>query len=330
MAFLWPHNLWLLAILPLAAVLAFLLRARRERRSRDHLRLLARPSNAARWLPPALFVLALVSLVVAAARPAATISLPAARQTIILALDVSGSMSADDVWPSRLAAAQAAAREFVAAQPPGARLGVVAFSDTAQLVQAPSERREDVVAAIDRLQPQQGTAIGKGILVSLKAIFPQENFDADALDDASAGASRPPGARAARAAGDSAAIVLLTDGQNTEGPGPVRAARLAAERGVRVYTVGIGTTSGEIGNGSGWSMLVGIQEEPLKSVAEMTRGEYFYAGGGAELKKIYAKLGSKLVLSKGQVELGAFWCAAAAIFAVAAAFLSLVWFGRIV
>jgi Ca-activated chloride channel family protein len=259
-------------------------------------------------------------MLAAIARPAAVITLPSSHESVILAIDVSGSMRASDVEPTRIEAAQAAARAFVADQPRSARIGVVAFGGSAALVQPPTANRSDVLAAIDQLQLQHATAIGSAILVSLKAIFPQLDFDVRQKPDVKPVA---PGSHA------SAAIILLSDGQTTAGPDPVAAARLAAERGVRVFTVGVGTDNGQILTGEGWSMRVRLDEEALKAIADLTRAEYFHAGNATDLKKVYQSLRSKLVLEKKQVEITALFSALGAATALLSATLSLLWFNRI-
>jgi Ca-activated chloride channel family protein len=286
-----------------------------------------------------LFLLALIVLIVAVARPTATITLPSQHETIILAMDVSGSMRAADVEPNRIGAAQAAARAFIADQPASARIGVVSFAATASVVQPPTRNREDILAAIDRFQLQRGTAVGSGILVSLKMIFPDVEFDlrgSNPRDDPrgvpldKAGASGkaapktvPPGSYT------SAAIILLTDGQTTTGPNPIEAARMAADRGVRVFTVGIGTPNGEILGSEGWSMRVRLDEESLKTIANVTHGEYFYASNAMDLKKVYESLNTRLALETRQTEVTALLAAAAAVITLLAAFLSMLWFNRI-
>jgi Ca-activated chloride channel homolog len=277
-------------------------------------------------------------MLVAIARPAAVVTLPSAHETVILAMDVSGSMRATDVKPSRLVAAQEAARAFVADQPKTTRIGVVSFAATASVVQTPTHSREDILGAIERFQLQRGTAIGSGILVSLKTIFPDAEFDlrsfnprredkkAAAIDPAAA-AKQPP--KVAPGSYQSAAIILLTDGQTTTGPDPIEAARMAGDRGVRVYTVGIGTTSGEIIGAEGWSMRVRLDEESLKTIANVTRGEYFYAGNAAELQRIYTNLNAKLFFEQKETEITALFAAAAAVLALFSASLSLLWFNRI-
>ena len=170
------------------------------------------------------------------------------------------------------------------------------------------------------MQLQHATAVGSGILVSLKAIFPDLEFDLRRKPEA---APVPPGSYA------SAAIILLTDGQTTAGPDPVEAARLAGERGVRVFTVGVGTDNGQILTGEGWSMRVQLDEEPLRAIADLTRAEYFYAGNAMDLKKVYQSLRSKLVMEKKRTEITALFSALAAATVLLSATLSLLWFNRV-
>ena len=339
MTFLWPELLGLLLAVPVLVGLYLLLLRRRKRQALRYaslgmLKEAAAAGRVRRHLPPLLFLLALIVLIVAIARPTATITLPSAYETIILAMDVSGSMRAADVQPNRLGAAQAAARAFVADQPSSARIGVVSFAATASVVQPPTRNREDILAAIDRFQLQRGTAIGSGILVSLKTIFPDVEFDLRASNPR----GEPRAAPLSKAAPDktvpagsyaSAAIILLSDGQTTTGPNPIEAARMAAERGVRVYTVGIGTTSGEILGAEGWSMRVRLDEEALKNIANITHGEYFYASSSTDLRKIYESLNARLSFESKQTEITALVAAAAAALSLLAALLSMLWFNRI-
>jgi Ca-activated chloride channel family protein len=342
MTFLWPEALWLLLAVPLlvAAYLAILRRKRKAALRYASLTMvrdaMGAGSRLRRHVPPLLFLLALVIMIVAVARPAAVVRLPSQHETIILAMDVSGSMRAKDVEPDRLTAAQAAAKSFVNDQPRSTRIGIVAFAGTASLVQPPTQSREDLLAAIDRFQLQRATAIGSGILVALKAIFPDVDFD---LRSSNPRGSMPrfqaqkepektvkpvpPGSY------KSAAIILLTDGQATTGPDPVEAARMAAERGVRVFTVGVGTPNGEILVGEGWSMRVRLDEETLKTIASVTQAEYFYAGTAIDLKKIYQALNARFVMEKKETEITAFFAATAALTLLIAGLLSLLWFNRI-
>jgi Ca-activated chloride channel family protein len=338
--------LWLLLTVPaLVAAYFFLLR----RKTKAELRYtslsivkeaMGRGQRFRRHIPALLFLIALTIMILAIARPAAVITLPSQHQTIILAMDVSGSMRATDVKPNRISAAQAAAKAFVADLPSSVRVGVVSFAGTASLVQPPTQNREDVIAAIDRFQLQRATAIGSGIIVSLATIFPEAGIDLSSLiygrdgrrgvplDQARKGEKPafkpvPPGSY------PSAAIILLTDGQRTTGPSTIEAAQMAADRGVRIFTVGIGTTAGETIGFEGWSMRVHLDEGTMKAVANMTRGEYFYAGTATDLKKVYESLSSKLVLEKKDMEISAVFSAVAAVIALVSASLSLLWFNRI-
>ncbi len=249
-------------------------------------------------------------------------------------------MKAMDVEPNRLAASQAAARTFVADVPRGTRIGVVAFAGTAFLVQPPTQSHEDVLAAIDRFQLQRGTAIGSGIMVSLKTLFPdldieprppgsRRDFSRGMSLDTAREPGRPPPDPVPPGSYASAAIILLTDGQTTTGPDPLDAAKIAADRGVKVFTVGVGTVDGQVLGFEGWSMRVRLDEETLKTIANVTRGEYFYAGTAGDLKKVYQALNTKLVLEKRETEITALFCAAGAVAVSLAALLSVLWFSRI-
>jgi Ca-activated chloride channel family protein len=239
-------------------------------------------------------------------------------------MDVSGSMRADDVKPSRLAAAQAAARAFVGDTPRSTRIGIVTFAGDAALVQAPTANRDDVLAAIDGFQLQNATAVGSGILASLKAIFPEQELEVGERSNKAPEKHLTPGSYSA------AAIILLSDGQTTTGPDPVDAAKLAADRGVRVFTVGVGTPDGQILTGEGWSIRVRLDEDALKQIAAITRGEYFFAGSAPDLKRVYETLTSRLVMERKHTEITALFSALAAAMVLAAAGFSLAWFSRIV
>jgi Ca-activated chloride channel homolog len=343
--FLWPEFLALLVLVPLLAGLYVWLLRRRKRLAMRYANLslvkeaLGRGPGWRKHVPPALFLLALTALFVAVARPTAVITLPSQQGIVILAMDVSGSMRAADVEPNRLTASQVAAKAFVAEQPSTTRIGVVSFAGTAALVQPPTRNKEDILAAIDRFQLQRATAIGSGIIVSLAAIFPDAGIDIGNLTygreprslsidqkkdkDKAAFKPVPPGSYT------SAVIILLTDGQRTTGPDSIEAAKMAADRGVRVFTVGVGTPQGEIIGFEGWSMRVRLDEETLKQIANITHGEYFYAGNAVDLKKIYENLNARLVLEKKETEISALLAGLGALLAVMAAALSVLWFHRI-
>lgn len=347
MKFLWPHMFWTLLVLPVLVGFYLLLLWRKKKLAVRYASLgLVKQAMGSqqRWkrhLPPALFLLAIAAMLVATARPTAVVTLPSHQQTIILAMDVSGSMRATDVEPNRLVAAQNAAKAFLNELPRTVRVGIVTFAGSAAVVQPPTLSREDLVAAIDRFQLQRATAIGSGILLSLATLFPEAGIDLSAISErrvdsrparlgqAKEGREKndfrpvPPGSNT------TAAIILLTDGQQTTGVDTMEAARLAAERGVRVYTVGIGTVDGKLIDFEGWSMRVRLDEETLKEVAGATRAEYFYAGTAAELKKVYESLTSRVVLEKRETEVSALIALLGAALAILAAGLSLWWFNRI-
>jgi Ca-activated chloride channel family protein len=338
--------LWLLLIVPaLVGGYFYLLRRKQEVALRYASLSMVKEAIGAgrkfrRHIPPLLFLIALSALIVAIARPAAVVTLPSQHQTIILAMDVSGSMRAVDVEPNRISAAQAAAKAFVAEQPANVRIGVVSFAATASVVQVPTRNRDDIIGAIERFQLQRGTAIGSGIIVALATIFPDAGIDVGSLIygrnaprgmplDQAGKADKPEFKPVPPGSYSSAAIILLTDGQRTTGPDSIEAARMAADRGVRVFTVGFGTTSGETIGFEGWSMRVRLDEATLKEIANMTRGQYFYAGSAKDLKKVYESLNSRILLEKKDMEITALFAAAAAITALVSALLSLLWFNRI-
>ena len=354
MKFLWVDMLWLLLLAPLLVAMYMWALRRKKKFTLQYSSLslikeaMQQQSTWKRHIPPALFLLGIVAMLFAVSRPTALVTLPTAHQTVVMAMDVSGSMRAKDVEPSRIVASQNAAKAFVNDQPKTTRIGIVTFAGTASLVQPPTKAKEDLIEAIDRFQLQRGTAVGNGLLVALKTVFPDmeievKGFGANAQnkprnlneeinkrlgasEDSAAKAPPkpvPPGSYA------SAVIILLTDGQTTTGADPIEAAKLAADRGVRVYTVGFGTTNGEIIGAEGWSMRVKLDEESLKQIANITHGEYFYAGSAVDLQKVYEKLNSRLVFEKKETEITAFFTAAGALLCVLAAFLSLVWFNRL-
>jgi len=335
-SFQWPEALWLGLLLPfLVGVYLYLLKRKKRFALRYSSLALVRDAMTAptwrRHLPPALMLLALAALIVAVARPSATLTLPSQHETVILAMDVSGSMRASDVEPNRLAAAQAAAKAFIADQPDSVRIGIVAFAGTATVAQAPTRNKEDLYAAIDRFQLQRATAIGSAIIVSLATLFPDGGYDVASFSYSSE-KKKPPANYKPVPPGSytSAVIILLTDGQRTTGPDSVMAARLAADRGVRIFTVGVGTPEGKIVGFDGWSMHVRLDEETLRAISDLTRGEYFYAGSAPDLKKIYQTMNSRLVMETKKTEIGAFFSAGAALLVLLAAGLSLAWFNRVV
>jgi Ca-activated chloride channel family protein len=356
MNFLWPDMLWLLLWLPALVVLYLWLLARRKKTALRYTSLsLVRQAAGSgpgwrRHLPPLLMLLAVAALLLATARPVAVVMLPSQQETVILAMDVSGSMRAADVQPNRLVAAQEAAKAFVAELPRSVRVGIVSFAGTAAVVQPPTHNRADAIAAIDRFQLQRGTAIGSGIVLSLATLFPEAGIDlsqvtgARAMPPATASTqglppAPVPGGSADKPAPDftpvapgsygSGAIILLTDGQRTVGPDPIESARMAADRGVKVYSVGIGTRDGDSISFEGWTMRVKLDEDTLRSISTMTMGEYFYAGNAADLKKVYQSLSTRLVVEQRETEVSSLFAGAAALLLMLSVGLSVAWFGRV-
>jgi Ca-activated chloride channel family protein len=344
MNFLWPEFLWLLLTLPLLAGIYIWTLRRKKKLALRYASLsivkeaMGRGHSWRRHVPPILFLLAIAAMLLAAARPLATITLPSRQQTLILAMDVSGSMRATDVKPNRMVAAQEAAKSFIADLPRHVRVGIVAFAGSAQVTQLPTVNRDDLTAAIDSFQLQRGTATGNGIMMSLATLFPDAGIDIAALGPRDG--ARPLRADPAKpppkeftpvepGSYNSAAIIMLTDGQRTTGVDPLDAAKMAAERGVRVYTVGIGTVDGETIGFEGWSMRVRLDEETLKSVAQRTQAEYFYAGTAADLKKVYETLSTRLTVEKKETEVSGLFALVGAVLALLSATLSLWWLGRI-
>ena len=354
-SFSWPSFLWLLLLVPvIVAVYVLLLRRRRKGAFRyPNLALVREASHGPGWrrhVPPALMLAAFAMLLLAMARPSAEVALPSRVATVILAMDVSGSMRATDVNPSRIIAAETAAKAYIKDQPRDVRIGIVAFAATALLVQAPTTDHPALTAAIDRFELQRGTAVGRGILVSLSTLFPDGNFPINQFNSDSAGrwgnydfrerfggtalgerAKAPPKKHVPVEPGSykNAVVILLTDGQTNAGYDPVEAARMASEYGVRVYTVGFGTAKGNIVGFGGWSMRAQLDEVALKKIADMTKARYFHATSAEDLKAVYDVLSRQLVVETREMEITAFFAALAALLMLAAAGLSLTWFHRI-
>jgi len=332
MQFAWPAMLWSLLALPLfvAAYVFHLSRCKKAQRRVPALRLVADAMSAtshARHAPAALLIAAVGVLLLSAARPTAVLPLPSHHETVVLAIDVSHSMRAQDVPPNRLVAAKEAAKAFVAAQRRSTRIGIVEFSGEALLVQAPTRDREALFAAIDALHTRDATAIGGAILASLRALFPHAEIDDSAARDTLVRTAYQ--APLERGSHKSGAVILLTDGQNTVGPDAYDAALVAAERGVRIYTVGFGTAGGATVGGPGWSVHVTLDEPLLREIAETTGGQYLHAETAEELKGVYSELTSSVILESRRTELTALLCAAAALGALCAGGLSLLQFGRV-
>ena len=344
MFFQWPQNLWLMLAIPLLLAAYVWLLRRRVRlavrfSSLGVVRAAAVGRNWRRHVPPALLLLACSALLLAAARPVAPLPLPWARSTIILAMDVSLSMRVSDVKPTRLAAAQVAAKLFLADLPRNIEVGLVTFAGSSQVAQAATLDRAPLVAAIDGFQMQRGTAIGNAIALSVAELFPDHGINvADmtfggkprgrSLDDRAKPAPKQitpvaPGSHT------SAAIILLTDGRRTTGIDTLEAAKLAADRGVRIHVVGLGSADGGSYAAEGMAMYLQLDEPTLREVARMTGGDYHHAGTAEKLRSVYESMGSQMQVAKRETELAPLLALAAALLALAAGILSALWFGRI-
>jgi Ca-activated chloride channel family protein len=327
MSFIWPLMLLTLLLLPLLIWLYFRLLRKKQRAVaalgpmgvlQDSAQ---RTAGKRRHIPPLLFLIALAFLLFGLARPQMIVKLPRIEGTVILAFDVSNSMAADDLQPSRIAAAKEAARAFVQNQPRSIKIGVVAFSNGGLIVQQPTHDPLPVLATIDRLSPQGATSLGHGIFTSLNAIA----GEAIALEDF----SLEEGAQALQIDEYSSAVVLLlTDGENTGSPEPLDIAQVAAEAGVRVYPVGIGSPDGSVIEIDGFNILTQLDENALQEIASVTNGRYYYAADEDSLQEVYENIDLQLTVSGEKMEITSILAGIALPFLLAAGALSLLWFGR--
>jgi Ca-activated chloride channel family protein len=346
MEFLWPGFLFLLGLIPLLVGLyIWMLRRRRYAVRYSSLELvraaLPKKSNWRRHLPVALFLLGLSSLIFALGRPVAILDVPTNQTTIILTIDVSGSMRSRDIQPSRLQAAEEAAFSFVQHQKSTTQIGLVAFSSFAEIIQPATTDQAALQAALDSLTVGRRTAIGSGILTALDAISQVDKNVARSITDTQPGVEPKPVPK-----GDYAPdiIVLLTDGDSNTGPDPIVAAQQAVDRGVRVYTIGFGTTNGPSpdqspfgfggpgggggffggGGGSGFGRL-GLNEPMLKQIASMTGGNYHLASTASQLESVFAGLPTYLIIKHEVLEISVLFVALGALLAGIALMLSLAW-----
>ena len=358
MDFLWGGFLVLL-IVPVLLGLLYLWSLRRRRPSGVRYSSLSLIREAApgtrsrrRHIPVAFFLLGLAALVVALARPAAIVSVPANETTIILTIDVSGSMCSTDVPPSRLQAAEAAAADFIKSQSAQTQIGIVAFSGFAAIIQPPTTDQNALLNALSSLTTGRRTAIGSGILTAIDAISQVDPSVPESVIDGRAGVEPAPVPK-----GDYASdiIVLLTDGASNAGPDPLDAAQQAADRGVRVYTIGFGTAEGGGlsaecaaqfigrepganqpfpgrggfggggGQGSPGGFNRGIDEQTLTDVADTTGAKYYPAESAADLESVFANLPTTLITKHEVVELSVGFVAGAGVLVALAFLLGRAW-----
>jgi Ca-activated chloride channel family protein len=346
MTFIWPAMLFLLILVPLLGILYARLLARRRKIAAGFSRQGFEPQLGAsgaqaakpvrRVLPPALFLTGMAVLIVGLARPQSTVSMPRVQGTVILAFDVSGSMSADDMKPTRMDAAKAAAIEFVKRQPPSVQIGVVGFSDSGFAVQAPSNDPNEIIAAINRLTPQRGTSLGHGIEASLNTIntalngidsgpMPGEPLHLSNLTPEPTVAPTP----MPKGSYSSSVIVLLSDGDNNENPDPLVSAQQAADRGIRIYTIGIGSPQGTNLHVNGYNVFTSLNEDLLKQIADSTGGTYYNADSSAQLMDIYTHLNPQLLVKPEKVEVTSLFAGASVLILIVGGLISLLWYGRL-
>ena len=334
MIFTWPLMLLSLLVLPLFIWIYWRAQQRRQRLTTAYgtlgvVRETAgrRPLGWRRHLPPLFFLLGLTTLLIALARPVMTIGVPRWEGTLILAFDVSGSMAADDLDPSRMEAAKAAAIEFVQRQPPSVRIGVVAFADSGFAIQLPTNDQAVILSSINRLAPERGTSLAYGIASSIDAIYvrPEPTRIYSDLTPTPTPSPTPvePGSNR------SAAIVLITDGENTVPPEPLEAAQLAADRGVRVYPIGIGSPVGTTLEVEGFIVHTRLDEPTLQQIAAVTQGIYYNAQNDEDLRAIYDDLDPEFVIRTETLEVTAIFAGIGTLLLLIGGGFSLAWFSRL-
>lgn len=328
MSFIWPKVLVLLIVVPLAVSgYVHIARSRAARAAALAAQGFA-PTSAAirlrkvRHVPALLFLTALAAMVVACARPQMSVGLPHREGTVILAFDVSNSMLATDLQPTRMDAAKVAAKEFVAKQPDTIKIGVVAFNNGALITQQPTDDRAQAVAAIDRLKPTGATSLGQGIVASLSAIAGKplslpKNASPDDISNVNIGYY------------GSAAIVLLSDGENTSGPDTAAVAQLASTAGVHIYPIGLGSTQGTVLKIDGFSVATALDEQVLKQIASVTNGAYYNAKDSATLSQIYRSIDLRTVTDPKETEVTALFAGFGTLLLLVGGVMSMVWFGRV-
>jgi Ca-activated chloride channel homolog len=334
-SFIWPPLLLFLLLIPLG-VWAYV---SRERRRATRVAEFGWGSAAAsksvggrnRWtrrMPAAFTVVGVTILVLSLARPQSVIGVPRLEGTVLLAFDVSGSMAATDVAPTRMEAAKTAALKFVSDQPSTVRIGVVVFSDSGISTQAPTGDRQVVLTAIQRLGPERGTSLGQGILASLDAI--EEDSDPSTTDYYTNASAPPTPVPTPVPAGvhEPAIVVLLSDGENTAPPDPLEAGQVAKARGVRIHTIGIGSPAGTTLQVEGFQVHTELDEATLRDIATMTDGTYHAAADGDDLTAIYQDIGSQLVVRDEPFELTSILAALGFAVLLIGGVGSLRWFGR--
>ena len=326
MTFIWPMMLLSLICLPPLIMLYIYFQRRRQRIATSYGSFTSGQTQRhqpgrLRHIPPLLFLGGLSLLLISLARPQMTVSLPRLEGTVILAFDVSGSMAAEDLQPNRMTAAKVSASEFVQSQPPSVQIGLVAFSESGLSVQTPTDDQAAILASINRLEPQRGTSLGYGILTALNTIIGDSSGTSTIEGEASPTA-------VPEVTIEPAIIVLLTDGENTAPPDPFEAAYAAAEHGVRIYSIGIGSQSGTTLNINGFTVHTQLNETVLKQIAGLTGGEYYNAESEEDLKEIYDNISPELVIKPEKMEVTSIFAGISIVILLIGGGLMLLWFGR--
>jgi Ca-activated chloride channel family protein len=333
MSFIWPALLWSLIAIPFLVWLYLRMQKRRSQYAVHYgsLGLVQQASGrgvgSRRHISAILFLIGLIILFVALARPQMVLGLPKVEGIVILAFDVSGSMSADDFEPTRLEAAKAVAKDFVSRQPSSVQVGVVAFSESGFSVELPSNDQAAIIASIDRLKPQRGTSLASGIIVSLNTIATITGQPPIISGDQTQGTEPTP--VPTPVAENSAVIVLLTDGENNVNPDPLEAAKQATERGVRIHTIAIGSVEGVTLEVNGFNVHTKVDEATLQQIAETTEGQYFNAQSEEDLRAIYESIEPHLVIEQDETEVTAVFAGLSILFLLIGGMLSLLWFSHV-
>ena len=326
MSFIWP---WVLVSLLAIPVCVFAYERLEQRRSRHAASLGAlgpvregagAPVGRRRHIPPIIFLIGVALLGLASARPQLALPLPRQEGTVVLTFDVSASMAADDVEPTRMDAAKQVAKTLVERRPGSARIGVVAFGESGLVVQPPTDDDEALEATIDRLVPQSGTSLGRGILTALNLASPDTG--------PGSGGTRPVDGSAPNGAFEPAVIVLLTDGENTDPPDPLEAAQIAIDRGVRVHVVGLGTAEGTVVEIDGFNLFTQLNEPALQEMALLAEGGYFRIEDLGDVTSVYEELETEFVVESRKIEITSVLGGVSALLLLAGGALSLLWFGR--
>ncbi len=328
MSFIWPFMLITLLSIPILIGLYLRVIQKRKQAVSDlgPLGILQDSSGKSlgfrRHAPPFFFLIGLSLLLFGTSRPEMLVNLPRTEGTVILAFDVSSSMTADDFSPTRIDAAKAAARAFIEEQPNTVMIGIVAFSNGGLIVQQPTNDQNALLATIERLTPQGGTSLGHGIFTSLNAIagepltINETTLEEDTPDIQIDNSS-------------SAVIILLTDGENTNEPNPLEIAQVAAESGVRIYPVGIGSQDGTIIEVDGFNIITQLNKTMLEEIAKLTNGSYYFAEDEESLQEIYENIDLRLTVEGEMSEITSIVAGVSLVFVIIGGVLSILWFGRL-